>query len=162
MLYEIINMSDPYTIECPNLEIAAVACVLLGQGQYGLTPVEQPEDGIDRGVPLMLFGNAQAWFQQQCGGDFSVVFARVLATQREALAACLDSVLIGKPDERSGVSKMLALLPEKAKQVEARDIWHDARRSSLNDIGRRAWEIAAKLRADDPVLPRAPQQVFGI
>lgn len=37
--YDLINPSDPYTFEADDLEIAAVAVVLLGDGQYLADPV---------------------------------------------------------------------------------------------------------------------------
>lgn len=159
MLYTIINPSDPYTIECPDLEVAAVACVLLGGGQYGFQPVKPGESA----VPLMLFGDAEAWFTEQFKTDMTTVFDRVLQTQREALATCLESVLIGEVEDRAeflASMEGLATAVPGTKRQTAKLLWHDAKRSSLNDIGRRAWEMAAVLREGSGLLPKAPQQVF--
>ena len=44
VLYEIINPSDPYTLKADDFKIAAAACLILGDGQYGL----ESEDGKEK------------------------------------------------------------------------------------------------------------------
>ena len=51
MLYELINPSDPVTFEAPDLKVAALVTIILGQGQYGAQPVDDSAEG----VPIMLF-----------------------------------------------------------------------------------------------------------
>jgi hypothetical protein len=58
MKYEIINPSDPYTIEHSDFLALAAACVLLGNGQYGLQPIGH--DG--ERVPIFIFGGFEAWW----------------------------------------------------------------------------------------------------
>jgi len=53
MLFEIINPSDPYTIEANALEIAAVACCILGEGKYTLREITGDKSGY---VPTFLVG----------------------------------------------------------------------------------------------------------
>jgi hypothetical protein len=61
------------------------------------------------------------------------------------MAEILDSVLIGPVAQRADAESMLALLPE-----DQRASWlaerHDRRRSSMNDIGAAAWDLANRLR----------------
>ena len=49
MLYTIINPSDPYTVEANRLDVAAVASLLLGSGQYSFEP-------LDGSVDIPMFG----------------------------------------------------------------------------------------------------------
>src|SRR5262245_29539857 len=99
MLYEIINPSDPYTIDCPDLAIATVACVLLGAGQYAFVP----QDGTttdeevklgDRGVPMFLFGGEDAFATKHFGMTMQGLLrdVRNAPERRLALATALDSV----------------------------------------------------------------------
>jgi hypothetical protein len=137
-IYEIINPSDHYTIECPDLEVAFVACCLLGNGQYAFDPLD--ESGVK--VPLFMFGGHDEWAQEQFGASTDDVLGRCLKARRSEVADALDSVLIGKR------AAFAAIAPEKGTDAwrEARTKWHDVHRSSFNDIGGRAYQIAAKLR----------------
>ena len=156
MIYEIINMSDPYTIEAHSLEVAAVACLCLGRGQYAFEPVE-----VDTKVPMFMFGDADSWFMDRFGVDLRTVMDRVMAEGLE-LAACFESCLIGGERDRQTYQRGLALIDDPTKREEWRLKWHEARRSSLNDIGGRAWEMAKRLRAGSKnPLVAAPQQVFA-
>lgn len=144
--YEIVNPSDPYTICADDRAVAAVACFLLGQGQYAFTDIENGEDG----VPIFLFGGVDAWTNETFGKNASDLIKGVLADKRDALIACLDSTLIGRPSDRASYEKGLELIDDPAKRKAWRDHWHDERRSSLNDIGGRAYELADRLRQPPP------------
>lgn len=122
MIYEIINPSDPYTIE-GEFKTCCVATVILGEGAYGL-------DGTES-MPIFLISDADEWFRQA----FSATLEDVLqSTPPAELAACLDSVLCCSAKERRALAG------------EERLAFHDARRSSQNDIGRRAWALAERVR----------------
>lgn len=141
MLFEIINPSDAYTIEAPDLEIAACACVVLGQGKYAFKPLD---DGGEE-VPLFLFGGHDEWFTEKCGANLDTTLERVLENRRADLANCLDSALIGSAADRREFDMMTAGdTPEQ--RTAKRDARHEQRRSSLNDIGGRAYAIATNLR----------------
>lgn len=156
MLYEIINPSDKYTIDCPDLEIAAIACLLLGEGQYGLKALEK--DAED--VPIMMFGDPDAWFLHHFSKTLPDVMHHVRDTRTDALAAALDSVVIGGEEHRATLQAILHGIAEQ-RRAAARILWHDERRSSMNDIGGRAYAMAKILREKDSSgLPRAPRQVF--
>jgi hypothetical protein len=149
MLYEIINPSDPYTIEVEDFDVAAVACVMLGRGTYGFVPIDAT--GAERNapsVPIFFFGSVGDWFHVTFGVSLSGLLDRVLAEKREALATALESVLIGEPAQRA---TFFATAPTDRAEFEiARAVWHEARRSSMNDIGARAWELACRVRKEAP------------
>jgi len=157
MLYEIINMSDAYTIEANDLELAFVACILLGRGQYAFEPLS--DDGVK--VPFFMFGGIDEFCQKHFSKSSGAILDGVMETRSNELADCLDSCLIGGKDNRQTYFDGLALIDDPAKREIWRKKWHDERRSSLNDIGGRAYEMANKLRAkaENPIVT-APQQVF--
>jgi hypothetical protein len=158
MLYEIINMSDAYTIEAKDLELAFVACILLGRGQYALEPLE--DDGVK--VPFFMFGGIDEFCQKHFSKSAGAVIDGVMEIRGKELADCLDSCLIGGKSNRQTYFDGLALIDDPAKRELWRNRWHEERRSSLNDIGGRAYEIAENLRTKvaNPIL-QAPQQVFA-
>ena len=98
MLYEIINMSDPYTIEAKSLDVAFIACMFLGEGQYALRALQ--DGGED--VPLFLFGGCEKWCVEHLSEEFEAVVNRVMTDEakRTELADCLDSCLIGHAEDR--------------------------------------------------------------
>lgn len=157
MNYEIINPSDAYTISAPDLAIAACACVLLGSGQYGF----KPEDESAEEVPLFIFGGVDDWCKKHFGQDFDLLLTRVMDLRPLELADCLDSCLIGDFAARSEYESALSLIESAENRETFRARRHDKRRSSLNNIGGRAYEMAKRLREKSatPTIP-APQQVF--
>lgn len=116
MRFDLINPSDPYTLEADDLEIAAVAVCLLGNGKY---PADALCDDANLGnnVPAFLFGGHDEWFTKRFGGTFEEVVDRALKERGDAVARALESVTLGR-----------------------------AERTSLNDIGGKARELAAAVR----------------
>lgn len=89
MKFEIINPSDPYTIEADDLEIAAVAVSLLGDGKYPLVGLG---DAAGQDMPPFLFGGHDEWFIENFGGDFEEVGRKVITHRLDALIHSFDSV----------------------------------------------------------------------
>jgi len=52
--FEIVNPSDPYTIETDDFAAACVATILLGVGKYAL----DEKGGEKRQMPLLFLGGA--------------------------------------------------------------------------------------------------------
>jgi len=63
-----------------------------------------------------------------------------------AIAEALESVTVGDFEDRARLEKLLACVSDPAERSAAQDAWHDQRRSSMNDIGKRAKQMAAHLR----------------
>jgi len=137
MIYEIINISDPYTIAGENFAAVCMAVSIIGEGQYAL----RRENG-ESAMPAFLFGGHDKWFLQEFGKDFSTV-AEELA--KEDIAEALESVLIGNLEDRRAFEAIYHDA-EPAAREEARQQWHEERITSLNDIGATACEWAASLR----------------
>lgn len=130
MIFEITNPSDPYTMQSDSKAAAFVAVALLGQGYYGLSPLDSGQFS----VPIALFGDWDKGIYDAAEiHPTSMEGVRrwlEVYENREPLATVLDSVRIGGIADR-----------DRSKDE------HDSRRSSMNDIGRRAWRMAAQIRA---------------
>jgi len=143
MLYEIVNPSDAYTIVAKSFDVAAVACFVLGKGRYAFKPID---DDKAPEVPIFLFGGADEWCREQFGVDAGDLVQGTLKDKRDELAECLDSCLIGNASDRKDFDEACAAISDPVKQTQFRESRHDRRRSSMNDIGGRAYRIAAKIR----------------
>ena len=132
-VYELINPSDPYTFEAPNIEIAGVAACLLssGFGAEDLTP------GSDESSPV-LFG----WEEWLKARSIDEAWVKTHAIE---VADALDSFLIGDLADREDAGEVLRLLPE-----DEREAWRsqrqDRRRISMNKIGEAAYAMAKRFR----------------
>jgi hypothetical protein len=153
-LYNIVNMSDRYTIRCPDHAVAFVACAILGNGQYAFEPLEGP----DPEVPLFILGGAEQWVAKHFNGQtVESVVGQVMHERPLELADAFDSVVIGDRAAFEEATKETA----GETFLAARAVWHATHRTSLNDIGGRAYRTAEKLRANHPKpVEAAPQQVF--
>lgn len=138
MIFEIVNPSDMYTIEADSFELACTATCILGEGAYSLIEI----DG-DNEMPLFFFGGHNEWFEKTFGHNFTQSLELFAPEQ---IAVALDSVLIGGKENRQTYRDGLELIDDPAKREEWRRRWHDERRSSLNDIGGRAYAIAKALK----------------
>lgn len=132
-IYELINMSDPYTFEAPNIQVAGAAAVLLSTG-FGAKRVG---DDVEESTPV-LFGWDE-WLKEQG------IEKEWIESHAREVADALDSFLIGSPASRQDVEDMLAELPPK-KRAAWRARRQDRHRGSLNKIGERAYQLAAQLR----------------
>jgi len=140
MLYEIVNPSDPYTIEAPSLDVAAMASILLGQGEYSFTSLDDGES-----VPMFSFGGGDEWAKKQFNEDLMEMSNRVMDTKLSEVADCLDSVLYGDAKDRVDFLAETVDL-DRPNFEAARILRQQDKCSSLNDIGSRAYRMAAKLR----------------
>jgi hypothetical protein len=136
MICEIINPSDAYTMECENFVVGVAAVAVLGNGHLGL----KSEDG-EQTSPI-LFG-WEEWFAAQDVPDLSAFVDQ----NKLAIAAALASVRIGRPKDRQAEAAAVKYMSAEDAEKYRTEI-HDVRRTSMNDIGGRAWQIAKKLRDD--------------
>lgn len=104
MKFEIVNPSDPYTLEAPSLDVAAVACSFLGEGKYGLKALDSD---ASNDVPIFLFGGHDEWFLEKSSLNYEDTADHVIHTKREELATCLDSVRLGQA-RRSSLNNIKA------------------------------------------------------
>ena len=148
MIFEIINPSDAATMAADDPKVAQAACILFGGGMYGLSD-ERGENVLS----VMAFASpdqADEYLRELFGGGADPLMAFV-AANREAVAAALDSVMLGKPSTRWLYEEALRRIPEGERQG-FREVVADRLRSSLNDFTARAWALAKRLRTV-PVEP---------
>lgn len=132
-VFNIVNPSDRCTIIANDHEIAAMACFILGEGFYAFEPICGP---VDR-VPITM--GSIDWFAENFGD------LETRARDRAAeLADCLDTFVYG---DREEWAEYRALSKDPAAFDAA---WAARHRTSLNDIGARAGDIAATLREMPP------------
>ncbi|PIM51887.1 hypothetical protein CS062_17325 [Roseateles chitinivorans] len=117
MRFEIVNPSDPYTMEAEDLEVAAVACGLIGQGRYGLKALS-PDAGAQNDVPIFLLGGHDEWFIGKFGMDWENTARHVLDHRRDALAAAAASVTLDRA-ERSSLNNIGAIAKQLAKALRS-------------------------------------------
>lgn len=147
-VYEIINPSDAYTMVAENDDIARAAIILLGEGAYG--GIKENDDKFS--VPMMMFCRDA---QKAVDEEFSTYggFGPYIAGHRSELASALASVLIGGFSERRLVEDALSRMSE-VDQKQWLSNRHNRLRSSMNDIGKRAWQLAEAVRK----VPRDEQR----
>lgn len=141
MIYEIINPSDPVTIEADDLLVAQVATLLIGSGNMGL------RDECDEAVlPIFLFGGLDEWLASKgLGGEDGL--NGYIESHRAELSACLLSAACCKLGVRRALLKAMAGAPDPQESIRA---YNEEQRSSLNDICGFAHELGADLvRVED-------------
>lgn len=130
-IYEIINPSDPVTLEAEDVAVAQAAVLLLGRGQMGLTD----EDG-EEVLPLLLFGGYEKWAK-----DNKFDLTATLDKRATEVADCLESAVCADLSDRKAV---LAAVGGHGKEALRR--YNDEKRSSLNDICGVAFSLAKAIR----------------
>jgi hypothetical protein len=137
-IYEIANPSDAYTMKSADELAAVLACMFLGSGRYILT-----DESGRHVMPFFMFGGGEdEWLQR----TFGMSLDDAIKSRLPAIADALESVLIGGFRDRREFEEAAALMtPENVAQFRERR--HDRRRSSLNNIGRRAAALAKSIRA---------------
>jgi hypothetical protein len=116
MKFEIVNPSDPYTMESESVAVAAVVCTLIGQGKYSLKEIGGTGEND---VPFFMFGGLADWFIEKTGGDFGAFYAKCIADGGEELARAFDSVKLESPFERSSLNDIGARAKAYAEHVRA-------------------------------------------
>ena len=108
MKFEIVNPSDPYTMEADDMRTAAVVCCLLGEGTYMLKGLG---DAKGQDVPPFLLNGMDQWFTEKFGGNFEATFDAIMATNAEALARSFESVKL-EAANRSSMNDIGAMAKE--------------------------------------------------
>lgn len=133
-VFEIINPSDAYTI-VGEYKVATVAVAIVSTA-YG---IHDRKEELSAGP--FFFGGFEEWCKENSIPDIKAF----IEDNKEAIVEALESVMIGSFGERNMAEKTLAMLaPEKREEWLAMN--HDSKRSSINNIGQIAWDIAKSLR----------------
>lgn len=138
MQYELINPSDPYTFIAENNEVATLTVFSLGIA-YGA----QNQEG-ETVTPVFLFSsrdNAANWYKD----TFKRTTDEGLEANLNAVADALDSMMLGNFEDRKRYQTALEYIDDEEKREKFKAEWQDAR-SSMNDIGTYAHNLAKKLK----------------
>jgi len=144
MIMEIINPSDAYTMKTDDKAAACAAASLLGAGKYGLKDLASGEDIL----PVLILCQDEDHFNEIFKKYAGMGLNEVMETRREQVAEALESVLIGN---RAAYEDALENITGEADRIAFAETWHDEKRTSLNDIGGRAKDIANNLRSNAAV-----------
>lgn len=144
MIYEIVNPSDAYTMESDHFLEAAVAVLLLGNGAYGIHNHDRSESSP------VLFGWDE-WLKQEIGDEAAI--ASFFTEHTPGIAKALASVMPGHSADRETILSATKFMTPHDAQTYLAEV-HDRMRSSLNNIGSRAWALAKALAGEDVDVPR--------
>lgn len=129
------NPSDAVTFVMDDPIVAGVAVLLLGNGAYGL----ETEDGSSV-VPVMLFGGIDRWCKEK-----GINLDAFIPQNYVPMAEFLDSVCYGSVRDRQECDEAcLRMSPDEAAKYRAAR--NDRRRSSMNNIGKAALQLASQMR----------------
>ncbi len=134
-------MSDAYTCQAEDENAAAIAVLLLGNGKYGL----KDEKG-ETVLPLMIFAGEDACNELINKHTSGAVLSDYITANEPAIAAILQSVMTVGFSERKAYDRAMELIDDPTKRDAFRAEYHDRNRTSMNDIGGRAWRMAAALQ----------------
>lgn len=94
-LWKIDGHRHPYWMKAPNLAVAAVAVLMMGNGKYGCKLIGGKEE-----MPRFLIeGSLEAWCESTFRMDLDQLQARVAQGHVIDLAKALGSVRIGEPGD---------------------------------------------------------------
>lgn len=144
--YEVVNPSDAATIIADEDVVAAVAVLVLSSGRYGVERVDGKP--LDCPAPLIVFGGEQA-YAEWCEQALGETLDNWLRTRRADVAVCLASCLYGDAQDRASYDNAIELIESEQGKSEYRRRWEDDRRSSMNQICKRAWSMARQLKDAD-------------
>jgi hypothetical protein len=155
--YEIINPHDPYTIQ-GEPKMVALAVLLLGNGQYAV----KGNDRAENVFPIFLFDDGTGtadWlattFKMECTKEtVGRCLKELVQTYHIEVADALDSVMSFGLKERFAYNEAMRMLDGEGREAY-KAIVHDKNRSSLTDLGTRAWVMAKAIRKmETPPTPR--------
>lgn len=143
-LWEVINPSDRVTFRTDSLMVATYVTILLGGGKYASREI-LPDGRHGLEVPLFLFGGVDQFCEENFGVPWEQTEARLIADCLPEVIAALRSLIYGDLGDRKLIEELLAALPDDEARTARLVEWNDERRSSMNNIGGRAFAIADRL-----------------
>lgn len=142
MIYEVVNPSDPVTIESDSDTTASVAILLVGQGKYGLR-----RDG-DTVMPLLFLAEEEdlsRWLTENGVAGGLGGLQKFIDENTPEIASTLDTAMVASPSDRAAIAETIRA--SGGDQVKAIRAWNEAKRSSMNNICGACFKIASRLRS---------------
>ncbi|MFZ4807519.1 MAG: hypothetical protein ACOYLQ_09700 [Hyphomicrobiaceae bacterium] len=150
IVYEIINPSDAATFLAPDRTIALAVLALLGEGWYGVTPLERDGQRILEEEAKLIFvppfigkGAYESWWRSAGYTEEPIEVA--LKTRAAELVAALRSCSYGDLEDRKTYDSACNAITDPEKLKTFKSEWEDRRRSSMNRIVQRAWAWADRI-----------------
>ncbi|HUV66264.1 MAG TPA: hypothetical protein VMW24_20400 [Sedimentisphaerales bacterium] len=137
MLYELINVSDPYTFHADDPKIAQAVALLVGSTGMGLVD----DQGNDYPTMLLVEKDIDAKLEE----IFGLPMNDFVQGHYAELAVALDSVMSVGFRERNNYDAAIARMATEERE-SYRDEVHDRNRTSMSDYGWYAWRLARKCR----------------
>ena len=138
-IWELTNPSDAITFEAPALGVAATVALMVGSGAYGA----ESEDGEK--VPILALAGLEGvedWVAEEFGG---MTVEDLFALAKPAVPAALLSFVTGSRSDRKLFESALAkMFPDK--REEYREVWEDAKRTSMNQITEHAHDLGRRMQ----------------
>jgi hypothetical protein len=128
-VYELVNPSDMITFEAASVEAAKLAGLFVGNGGYG---VKGP-DG-EQVLSIWLFGGEEADILKVEGFP-QTTFAEAVEAHRTDMIAALRTFAVADASDRRAA-------PEVFTDPVRLAAWNEAKRTSMNNIVRRALALA--------------------
>lgn len=149
-LYELINPSDPYTFRAASREAAVLAAISLATG-FGVQEIGSEWSAGP--FVLCAAGEFAQWWQAEFGSDWKAW----QKSHRREIVEALESFAIGNANTRLDYEAALAAIDDPEKREAFRLDRHDRRRTSTNNIGRAAWNLANMLAHQAVIEERLPE-----
>lgn len=137
--YELINPSDAYTFQAPDLETATLTVYMISTG-YGAVS----EDGTEN-VPIAAFlDNVDTWYENKFGRSIK----EALVVKKEEMIDSLNSFVLGNFEDRRIYESTVNRIFTESKKRKFDEEWND-KRTSMNNIGLRTKLLADHLRKQE-------------
>jgi len=140
-VYEITNLSDPYTIKGADKAAPCSSCRPYLPSPRISTATQRAGETL---MPILAFGGDPInWLLENMD---ILNLESYLDKNGGLLADCLDSVIIGSFEERREIEKKLTTAKCEEDREQILREWHDKRRTSMNDIGDTARKVTEIFR----------------
>lgn len=129
MIYELINPSDPVTIQAEDDKVAAAVALIVGKGAMGLFRTDGYGNGIQV-LPIMIFcdkSQLDEYLRELGIHDMS----KFIVEKINEIIDCLESALVGSASDRVAIMEVCS---QQGDVKKAMRVWNESKRTSMNDI----------------------------
>lgn len=162
--YDLINPSDPITVESECPTVAAVAALILSDGGYGL------RDELGQSVLPVFVGGSQRACEDWLESEGIESLTDYVVRNAERIADVLDSSMVGTASDRAAYREGLEKCDGCPNRIrDWRTNWDDRHRTSITRVCQDAWSLASTLRSrcsesragPEPVEAPKPATVYA-
>jgi|GEM_PF-5609913 len=152
MVYKFTTPSDPITFLAEDDKVAFLVTVIVGNGKT----LYEPEDGHNVPSSFLIFAGDQT--EAMIEGALANSMDHFIHARRSDIIAALESFAYGEFADRKVYDQTFALLKDDPNKLDKfRAIHDDAKRSSLSEWCKYAWNLAKQLKSKPQPQPEAAQ-----